>query len=794
LSLIAKTSKEVRYSKREVEAIKRNYLPSSSNAPSKAFPASGSQNLLLILINYPDQPNTYPNSNFDDLMNTTGYNGTGSFQDYYLANSFGQLTMVTTVSGWYTAANNHDYYCDACTGADPNNTYRELVREAVDAAEAAGVDFSIFDNDGDGAVDGVMIIHQGDGAEYGDNTNVWSHSWSLYDLAVTYDGVLIDDYTMNPESTPSGMGSIGVICHEFGHNLGVPDYYDTDYSGSGGQSFDLGDWDCMAGGSYNNGGATPASHNSYSKNLLGWQTATELVNPQAITLANAAENNESFYYSTPTANEYFWVENRQQISGTFDEYIPGHGMLIYHIDENYSGWSNNRINADPAHNGMDIEEADNIATSGTVTSDPFPGTSSVTSFTDITVPNSISWAGANTAKPITGIVESAGEISFAFMGGASCTEPTTQASAFTSSALADNSMTIGWNRGDGDAVLIVARKGGAVNVSPTNGIAYTPDAVFGNGTEIGSGNFVVYNGTGTSENISSLLPGTTYYYAVYEYISATNCYLTPALIENATTTGIAPIVYCIASATTCDEFISNVTLGTINNSTDCSSGGYADYSAFSTDMGNGSSELITITNGNSYSSDQCGIWVDWNNNGDFLDDEAVAVSGTPGVGPYSATLNCPADALPGLKRVRIRIHWSDETTSPCDNAVYGEVEDYSINVISVSCPKPNSLFASNVSHTSATLNWVAGNAESEWDVEWGAEGFAQGSGTMVFGITTNSLDLSALSVDSQYQFYVRAVCGVADTSSWSGPYSFTTLSLSMPVGLTANLLDAENCL
>jgi len=98
------------------------------------------------------------------------------------------------------------------------------------------------------------------------------------------------------------------------------------------------------------------------------------------------------------------------------------------------------------------------------------------------------------------------------------TSPSTPASNFTSSNLTSASATIGWTRGNGDAgVLVVARAGGAVNADPTNGTTYTANAAFGSGTQIGTGNYVVYRGTGTSVSVTGLSPSTAYYFAVYEY-------------------------------------------------------------------------------------------------------------------------------------------------------------------------------------------------------------------------------------------------------------------------------------
>jgi len=139
--------------------------------------------------------------------------------------------------------------------------------------------------------------------------------------------------------------------------------------------------------------------------------------------------------------------------------------------------------------------------------------------------------------------------------------------------------------------------------------------------------------------------------------------------------------YCGASGG-CDEFISNVTIGDINNSSSCDQ--YADYTALSTLVEVGESYPITVTNGPpNYSSDQCGIWVDWNQDLDFDDPgEAIAVSGVPGTGPYTATITPPADALNGPTRMRVRITYTG-AVSPCGRTTYGEVEDYTLIVKSI---------------------------------------------------------------------------------------------------------------
>jgi hypothetical protein len=116
-----------------------------------------------------------------------------------------------------------------------------------------------------------------------------------------------------------------------------------------------------------------------------------------------------------------------------------------------------------------------------------------------------------------------------------CNDPTVQATLFTSSSIGTTTATVGWTRGNGNQVLVVARAGGAVNADPVDGTNYTANAAFGSGNQIGTGNFVVYKGTGTSVNLTNLAQGTTYHFAIYEFNTTSNCYYEIELVGNLTT-------------------------------------------------------------------------------------------------------------------------------------------------------------------------------------------------------------------------------------------------------------------
>lgn len=535
---LANIPKGLVYSSEQIQIFK-SYWEIQKSEAQNAFPTTGTRNLVCILIGFTDKAFTKTQADFNNLFNQINYTtdgATGSVKDYYLECSYGQLTLNVTVAGPFTASNTMAYYgANDIYGNDVRP--RELCAEAINLADPT-VNFANFDNDNDGYVDGVYMIYAGYGEEAGGGADaIWAHAWNL-SSTLYKDGKYLSKYSCSPElrgASGTGITRIGVICHEFGHVLGAPDFYDTDYS-TNGQYDGTGYWDMMSSGSWNNNGATPAHHNAYTKTIVyNWATPTLLSSGTIITLLNAEENSNSFYrYNTTTNNEYFIIENRQQHK--FDAYIPGKGMIIYHVDGNYISTAGNAINAG-SHQGMYPVCANATGnpptTYGTINSTgcPFPGSSNKTSFTDTTTPWAKSWAGANTSKPITSITENTTNktVTFTFMGGSSCTQPTTQASNLTFTNLTSNSVTLNWTRGSGNGLLILAKSDSSVDSEPVSGTTYTANSNFGSGSQIGTGNYVIYNGTATSMILSGLSIGKTYYFALYEYATTGTCYKTPAL-------------------------------------------------------------------------------------------------------------------------------------------------------------------------------------------------------------------------------------------------------------------------
>jgi M6 family metalloprotease-like protein len=516
-TFLSSTPTNLRYSASQL-AIMRQIEEIKITEQERAFPTTGSRKLICILMGFTDLAFTKTQSDFNNLFNQLDYTtdgAVGSVKDFYLENSWNQLTLSVTVAGPYTAANNMAYY-GANNGSGYDTNPRVLVTEAVNLANP-DVNYADFDNDANGSVDGVYVIYAGYGEEAGASVNaIWAHASSI--STVTLDGKTISRYSCSSElrgKTGTGITRIGVICHEFGHVLGAPDYYDTNYNKIGdGDYTGTGSWDLMAGGSWNgaSGGACPAHHNGYTKwHYYNWFSPTLLATTQDVTVDNIEDNIDAYYYNTATAGELFFIENRQQTG--FDAYIPGHGMIIYHVDQNGIAGAGNQINVThpqyfyPVCASATTNPSATPSSYGSINSAgcPFPGTSGKTEFTDFSTPHSHDWDGNNTNFPVTNIVETTGVITFDFG------DPDLP-SNFTATASSVSQIDLSWTlNANNDSVLVAWSATGTFG-NPTDGIIYST------GNSIPGGGTVLYKGKATSFNHTSLASGTTYYYKIWSKI------------------------------------------------------------------------------------------------------------------------------------------------------------------------------------------------------------------------------------------------------------------------------------
>ncbi len=323
----------------------------------------GTFNYPVILIEFSDRSLTATDADITNVFFTPGGGAHGSVRDFYDENSYGQFNFSGDVVATVTLGNTAATY--AYNSSLPA---RGAVTAAVTRALGdPSIDWSIYDNDGDGDVDGLIVVHAGRGAETNATDAIWSHRWSISTVNATNpDGstTSISNYMIVPEQQTSGGDEeeiVGVVAHELGHVLGLPDLYDTEEDGEG-----LGNWSLMAGGSWGGDGGTPErpSHmDPWSKFQLGWITPTEIQSSGTISLDLAEEDPDSFYVLWDSGDysgeEYYLIENRSHTG--FDRDLPGEGLVIYHVDEGVldDGWSIGEVNvSDGNPNGIRIVESD----------------------------------------------------------------------------------------------------------------------------------------------------------------------------------------------------------------------------------------------------------------------------------------------------------------------------------------------------------------------------------------------------------------------------------------------------
>lgn len=425
LQLLQNLSSNIDFTKQNVlRRVQRSQTVVSSPVQKKVYPLTGSPKSLVILVNFSDKNfvTPSPQTAFTNLLNQNGYSangGTGSAKDYFKSNSMGAFNPQFDVVGPFTLPNTMAYY-GANDASDNDVNPRKMVIDACTLASSAGVDFSQYDTDNDGLVDNVFIYYAGyNEAEHAPANTVWPHRWTLSNYSTSFNGKIIFDYACTSElkgNSGSNMCGIGTFCHEFGHVLGLNDLYNT----NGDYSYNtLSYWDIMDSGPYLNSGRTPPAYSAYERFYLNWVIPTELKKPQNVILDTLTTSNKVYIITqngnsnldgvNPSPTEFFLLENRQKTG--WDTYIPGHGMLITRVYYNASTWDDNSPNNTASAMGIDIMEADGIASDGTLAGDPFPGTSAVTSYSPTLR------SGTNINKSITYISETNGIIKFRFMGG-----------------------------------------------------------------------------------------------------------------------------------------------------------------------------------------------------------------------------------------------------------------------------------------------------------------------------------------------------------------------------------------
>ena len=424
-----------------------------ANRPRKAE-YKGQKKGLVILVEFSDIKFTYDKATFNDYFNKVGFNldgMKGSVHDYFYEQSYGQFDLEFDVVGPVKASYAASYY------AGQNSRVAALVNTLCKQVDDQ-VDYNKYDWDGDGVVDQVYVIYAGYGEAQGAENTIWPHEWTVAGGATPYktkDGPSIYTYGISCELMGDGknntghLDGIGTSCHEFSHCLGFPDFYDTSDNGS---NFGMGAWDLMDYGCYNgdSNGHSPSGYTAYERWVAGWLEPVELNASCQVVDMPAIQDEPRAYvlYNDANHNEYYLLANHQ-LKG-FDAAAGGHGLLVIHADYNASAWASNRVNVEADHQRMTIIPADNTATSGSLAGDPFPGTRKKKELSNTSTPRATLY-NENTDgmklmnKPISGIDETAGLVSFNFMGGVPLDAPIVlEASNITASSFVAN-----WQAVDG---------------------------------------------------------------------------------------------------------------------------------------------------------------------------------------------------------------------------------------------------------------------------------------------------------------------------------------------------------
>lgn len=404
-----------------------------------SFPSTGKQKALVILVEFKDVRFNQMNKTefsrvdahtyFSEMLNKPGfdtYGATGSAYDWFVANSGGRFEPEFDVVGPVTLPNTVSYYGQNDPWGNDLRAY-EMTVEACKALDDQ-IDYREYDRDGDGYVDNVFLYYAGYGeADTQDRypETIWPHSWDLTEsplkAPLELDGVKINHYACANETCgvvavvngrpifanrPDG---IGTFVHEFSHVLGLPDLYQTRVYDDQ-VPFTPGEYSVLDYGPYNNDGLTPPNYSAFERYALGWLEPSPISVSGNYEIENLAESNKAYIIQTDNENEFFLLENRQQTG--WDEYLPGHGMLVWHVDFDDEKFNGNDVNNIKDHQHVDLVEADNIQDNNTLDGDPFPGYNNVRSFGFHTTPSLRSWSGKNTWRELTGISEADGKITF----------------------------------------------------------------------------------------------------------------------------------------------------------------------------------------------------------------------------------------------------------------------------------------------------------------------------------------------------------------------------------------------
>lgn len=413
--------------------VSRNYVKGKpvSGFSFADIPALGEKRGLVIMVQFQDRE-FIPECTQEQIyrqLNESGYSDfgmTGSVRDYFMDQSQGKFFPHFDVVGPVTLSRDMSYYGNDSIESTPLGSMivkldlnlGSMAEEACLLARSSGVDFSSYDQDGDGVVDFVYFLYAGYAQSNGAaSQTIWPQMSYLSDslgIDLEIDGVTINRFACSSELSGfagSEISGIGTFCHEFSHTLGLFDIYGNT------PLLSMGNWNLMDLGCYNHAGKTPSGFSSFEKMCLGWMQPVCLQEPSSgIVVPPLETGNIAFMViSESDSSEYYLVENRQR-SGKWDAGIGGDGLLFVHVHYDEEVWMENSVNDDPEHLRMHIVPANgDFNASSDPLSVPFPGSLEKTAFTSMTTPG-FYWLDGNQVKGgFTNIRTSGDTVLFDFM-------------------------------------------------------------------------------------------------------------------------------------------------------------------------------------------------------------------------------------------------------------------------------------------------------------------------------------------------------------------------------------------
>ena len=324
--------------------------------------AKGTQRVLCILMQFSDRKfSSSSKSKFDRIWNTITPEDSDdrTVRDFYRENSYGQMDVSVDVIGPFTAKKPSSYY--KFKKGDTKSNVKELIKEALQEAKKNGVKFRNYDVNGDYWVDAVHVVFAGyaDDIEGSKIGLIHPHHGTIpavlqtQGLTWSAKNYMITSELAGADPSVQEIAPIGTICHEYGHILGVPDFYDADDGKSGGKYPGTGFYDVMASGQWNGpdqNGQCPAHHNPFTKMYIFNWVSNPILDMAANRPAKIImQTDKDSLYTLKSSHKYpdiymmlsgeddaFFLENKAHLG--FNRYVPGWNkggeLVIYHVSGN----------------------------------------------------------------------------------------------------------------------------------------------------------------------------------------------------------------------------------------------------------------------------------------------------------------------------------------------------------------------------------------------------------------------------------------------------------------------------